>query len=112
MDGLGTQFPDVVSFTGQIMDLPTDILTPVVVQLCGGAGISDITLWKHACRLAQTCVGFRDAVLNAPILKGIEFRGELVGDHAPEGDDDTKESLLQVNRIRFKPEVAIVLRYE
>ena len=111
MNGPSTQFPDVVSFTGQIMDLPTDILTPVVVQLCGGAGISDITLWKHACRLAKTCVGFRDAVLNAPILKGIEFRGELVGDHAPEGDDDTKESLLQVNRIRFKPEVAIVLRY-
>ena len=108
---LSTRFPTFQSFKGQIMDLPADLLTPIVVQLSGGEGISDITLWKHACKLAQTCVGFREAVLAAPVLRDVEFRGELVGDAAPEGEDDTKESLLQVHRTRFKPEITMVFRY-
>lgn len=106
-----TLFPDLQSFSGQFTDLPPDIFPAVVEQLCGGAGVSDITLWKHACKLAQTCTCFRDAVLNTSILRNVEFRGELVGDAAPVGDDPMKESLLQVNRTRFMPEITLVIQY-
>ena len=88
-----------LSFAGGLMDLPDELLPNVVDQLCGGAGEGyDLTLWRHACKLAQTCSTWSRLVCSSDHCEGVLFRSEYVGPDVMEGDDPHKVATLSLSR--------------
>ena len=92
-----------------LTDLPNDILPLIVQQLCGGESndptylpqrpvVHDISLWKHACRLAQTCRKLAQVVVDSAHCDDAVFCAEYVGPDVPEEPDPFKDSWLRVNR--------------
>jgi len=88
-----------LQFTGGLMDLPDELLPNVVDQLCGGVAEGyDITLWRHACKLAQTCSTWSRLVCSSDHCEGILFHSEYVGPDVMEGDDPHKVATLSLDR--------------
>ena len=108
-----TDYPDTLSFDGGLMDLPEEMLANVVVLLCGGTGVHDITLWRYACILAQTCSTFSRNVLQTKHCVKASFIGELVGPDVEDGRDKWKESTLSITRDPwfYKPLIMAEFRY-
>jgi len=108
-----TDYPDTLSFDGGLMDLPEEMLANVVDLLCGGPGVHDITLWRYACILAQTCSTFSRNVLQSKHCVKAAFIGELVGPDVEDGRDKWKESTLSITRDPwfYKPLIMAEFRY-
>ena len=93
--------------------LPDDLLPHVVEQLCGGEDIHDITLWKHACQLAQTCTTFSRLVVQSDHCDTGLFDAQLVGPDVQDDDDPYKVAHLSVERgiWHYAPRVTVSFKF-